>query len=801
MSQTYYFQIKGMTCGGCEATLYRMVSELPCVEKCQVSHRLNLLEVAFNDKDKSKTDIYLQKVKQTSDDIGFEASYMEADQDAFKSPVDNKPKTSRYLANAVINITVGILWHFICPIVAGLGLSMLAGMTINLAVLGLMTLTGQEFYHDAWLKIKSKRTSMNTLIALSTLTAIALSFLGTMFPITFVGSAFKFMPIFMILGITNLGRSVRAFQEAKAFQLMQTFDDMFQKNQPKLAKAVKDLETKAYVELPYNLIKINDYVLVKEGERLPIDGQLVSDRALLNQKILTGDSLLSKKQKGDNLHAGTLNTQGTIVLKATRPGSENSLVKLLETVRKSQLHHATSPKIDKVIQWFVPSVIGFACLAGIGWGLASASPVLAFNAVISVLLCACPCALGLAAPLSQALAIYKMLHQNILVRHADKLSSLDDVDTLVFDKTGTLSDPCVQGCFVARGQDMQDSLRIIASLESSFSSHPIAKACMSYYGGNQALYPTEHVKNHHSQLGVQGDVNGVSTWLGQESMMRQEGIKISQQMQRKLDTIKLKGHDSLCLAQEGSVKAVLTLCDTLKPRVAETLKILKNKYSLVLLTGSSKKATDTMMKGLAFDKIYANKTSEQKRNILHKFKKDGKKVAYIGDHLNDVQAAQESAVSIAIAPWTHLASIADISLKGNIADLIKCMRINQLLQNNIQQNLVWTFAYNSVSLLVASGALFPFIGVTFNPMIFAGTMAISSLGVIANASRLPSQVDRLYRSSSSSEMIQSTEDITLVPQVHESSQPQVKNKSPSIDIDRQTSNSSLSFPHPKLRHS
>lgn len=755
MSSSLFFKVEGMTCASCEGTVQSLVVSIPGVTGASASHQWDLLKVDIDKKlSTEQQEALSKKVIEEINDV-FTISAAESFDKIFETPNKHPEKAKHYFSYAFVNLALATLMAFGASVLPLVGTSMLVGTLVNIAVLGLMMVTGKSFYEDAWAKLKAKSSSMNTLIALSTLTAWSLSVAGVFFPVVFAGSAFAFMPIFMILGVANVGRGIRANQEAKAYDLTQSFDELFKRNQPATARVVKYLEENNYTVIPFQMVKPETLLLVKEGEPIPVDGRLLTNNAMINQKLLTGESLVAKKRKGQMVYAGTINTSGDIYVRATVHGKDNTILKLLNQVRHAQLHghktskdaaKATKPvqnRMERIIQWFVPSVIGLAVSSGIAWYLITGLPLVAFNTVTSVLLCACPCALGLAAPLSQAFGIYKMLHKNILVKDAEKLQALAEVDTLIFDKTGTISEPSVGETYFEQAD--VELTRIIASIEQPFvDKHPIAKACASLYKGKESLFAIEDSKRHETGQGVQANINGNTYYIGTRNMMTAVGCENLMLFNDKKADFEEKGLAPIYIAKDKQVIGMIGLKHTLKPGVGQTLSKLKaDGYKLILLTGDNKKATKLLTDGLPFESVYTDKSPDEKEQITKKLKEKGQKIAFIGDGMNDLKAAMVSDVSIAIQPWTHLASVAHVSLKGHIKDLPSCIELSKMVQNNIYQNLVWTFAYNTVSLLVATGALFPFIGMSLNPVIFAATMAVSSIVVVMNASRLPGLMDQV----------------------------------------------------------
>lgn len=741
MLQSQYFHVKGMTCAGCEKTIQGAVNDLKDVERCSASHQWNLLELQV---DGQLTTEKLSQLKETVvsqvTDFGFKIEPLDNIDKLFSQDDKHQPKLNSFYSKALSNVILGAAWYGLKPWL--LTLSLPLGLMCHGLVLGMMLATAGSFYKDAWQKLKAKKWSMNSLIAISTLTAWCASTLALFIPAVF-GVSFAFMPIFMILGITNIGRAVRAYQESKAQVMMQQQDALFKKHQPSQAYLVKDWgkpSSQKIQRIPFSLVQADDVIFVPKGEIVPVDGKLISPKATVNQKFLTGESMLTKLQAGDKVFAGSANLHEPIVIHSVCKGLDNTILKLLKTVRTAQLTEHSSSRMDKLIQYFVPSVIAISFASGLGWWLATGSMIAAVNTVTSVLLCACPCALGLAAPLSQALASYSLLGRGVLVKKADKLQSLAGIDTIVFDKTGTLTEPQVE-TVASTCRTKEAVLQIVASLEYAIKDkHPIAKACVDAYHGRDLL-KAEQLEVFSN--GVKGLVDGKETIVGHLDLMTNHHLKLNQTLAIKLNQCEQNGLSPLCVIQNNRVIALLGLKHYIKTDVRVTLDTLAKDYKLILLTGDNKAATDNLVKHLPFTKVWSEKNPDQKQAKLAKLNAENHRVAYVGDGINDLKAALDSMVSISILPWTQLASVADLSLKGRLADLPKTIAVAKKLNTNVMQNLWFNLAYNAISIATATGLLIPVIGTAFNPIIFSAMMGLSSICVVLNALRVPGKVSEV----------------------------------------------------------
>lgn len=736
-SKVLYFRVSGLTCAHCEQSIESMVQQHPEVQACAASHTQGLLKVQC----KEATSSELHKLQQTLKDEISDIYPLQLIENPFEQPKQAPVKP--YFKKAVMNGVLGLGWHLLKASVLAASWSTPSLIGMHILMLGLMVWTGSEFYHDAWKQLKHKSSNMNTLVSLSTLLAWSHSLLNVLVPTLFTGALFSFMPIFMILGLTNLGRSIRQSAELKACEQTKSFEATFKKFKSNSARRCTQEHDLSFETILTLQIQPGDVLEIHEGEPFPTDGTLLSEHAWVNQKIFTGEPFAQLKKRHDSVSGGTLNTQGTVRIRALCKEQDNALMRLFMRVREAQLTRSQNfAWVDAISAKFVPVIFGIALVAGGAWMAITGTPLLAFNAMISVLLCACPCALGLAAPITNALGLNQLLHKGILVKDADSLKTLSEADTIVFDKTGTLTEPSLNECFWAKGFEALGP-RWVASMEEPFAQkHPIAHALK---GLTEDPLFTMDSKLHESGQGLVGSLGDKGYLIGSAALLIQSDVAIPETFTRIDKQYRNKGLTPIYVCQDKTVIGLMGLEHHLKPSVEKTLKALKAQgVDLRVMTGDKQEATNAALKGLPLDSIQAQMTSIQKKQAIEALKSQGRKVAFVGDGLNDFEAAQASDVSISIEAWTHLASQAQISLKSDLMALVQARHIAHLLQTNIKQNLAWTFFYNSISVLAASGALTPWLGLA-NPIIFSATMALSSLVVIGNALRVPGLVQNYYQ--------------------------------------------------------
>jgi Cu+-exporting ATPase len=466
---------------------------------------------------------------------------------------------------------------------------------------------------------------------------------------------------------------------------------------------------------------------------------------------MTGESLPVLKQPQEAIYSGTKNLSQDVVIRATCRGQDNHLHQLLAEVTRAQNAPAqTSSLVDKISSRFIPLVISFAALTALGWYTLGPTPAIAaaITHAMSVLLCACPCALGLATPLSMALSLYRLLPLGILVKKASALEVAPKINKVVFDKTGTLTLPSIVQQSWLSGQDSHDTLQALVSLEFPLAKqHPLAQAIVNAYASTSPLPVT---KPAYFDQGLEGTI-GQQHWLvGSGLALQQRQIAIPEPLQHSVAAHWAQGMSSVYVVRERQCIGVLGVAQQLHPQAQATVNQLKQAgCTVAILSGDSNAAVTKVGAQLGISEIYAEHSASQKKACIERFKKTHT-VAMIGDGLNDLSAAKMSDLSFAVNTWTSAAIEADVCLRGNLADIPHFLQVAKLVQTNIQQNLSWTFFYNSLALIGASGALYPWFGMSLNPILSSAAMMVSSLFVVGNAMRLPGLIERQWVKANSS---------------------------------------------------
>jgi len=473
-----------------------------------------------------------------------------------------------------------------------------------------------------------------------------------------------------------------------------------------------------------------------------VDGVVVEGKSAVDESMVTGESMPSAKEADGKLIGGTVNGTGSLVMRADKIGSDTMLARIVAMVAEAQRSRAPIQRLaDTVAGWFVPTVLAVAALAFVAWSIWGPAPSLSYAliAAVSVVIIACPCALGLATPMSIGVGVGKGAGAGVLIKSAEALERMERVDTLVVDKTGTLTEgrPKVTAVVTAPGGSERDLLALAASLERS-SEHPLAAAIVA--AAKVANAPTQEAGNFASVTGkgVTGTVAGRSVALGNAALMADAGVEFGE-LARRADALRQDGATALFVAVDGRPGGVIAIADPIKATTKKAIDALRaDGIHVVMLTGDNKTTAAAVARTLGIDDLHADVLPDDKHRIVRKLKADGKVVAMAGDGVNDAPALAEADVGIAMGTGTEVAiQSAGITLvKGDLAGIVRARSLSRMTMRNIRQNLVFAFAYNVIGIPIAAGVLYPAFGVLLSPVVAALAMSLSSVSVISNALRL-----------------------------------------------------------------
>ena len=495
-------------------------------------------------------------------------------------------------------------------------------------------------------------------------------------------------------------------------------------------------------EVPIDVIEVGDRLRVRPGEKVPVDGELTEGRSAVDELMITGESMPVTKRTGDKLIGGTINQTGGFVMRAGNVGADTVLARIVQMVSNAQRSRAPIQRLaDQVSGWFVPGVIGIAVLSFTAWMVWGPQPAFTYALIsaVSVLIIACPCALGLATPMSIMVGVGRGAFGGILIRDAEALERLEKVDTLVIDKTGTLTQgkPSVTSIQQTEKFSPDGILRLAASLERA-SEHPIATAIVAEAG--KRGIPFAEVTDFDLPVGkgVLGVIEGRRVLLGNPAFLTENSVDVTPLAQA-ADQLRGQGATVVLLAVEGAVAGLIAVSDPIKPTTQEALTALHGLgIRIVMLTGDNQMTANAVAKTLGIDAVEAEVLPADKARIVQRLRAEGRVVAMAGDGVNDAPALASADVGIAMGTGTDVAiESAGVTLvKGDLLGIVAAHRLSRAVMNNIRQNLFFAFAYNAAGIPIAAGVLYPVFGILLSPIVAAAAMALSSVSVISNAARL-----------------------------------------------------------------
>lgn len=604
---------------------------------------------------------------------------------------------------------------------------------------------GWPFFERGWASLRNRSLNMFTLIAMGVGIAWLYSVVATvapgLFPMPLDGGMDGAQPVYfeaaaVITALALLGQVLELRAREQTSGAIRALLDLA----PKTARRLR--EDGSEEDVPVDSIAAGDRLRVRPGETVPVDGTVSEGNSSVDQSMVTGESMPVSKAPGAALVAGTINQSGALVMEATHIGRDTMLARIVQMVASAQRSRAPIQRLaDQVSGWFVPLVIAAAALAFVAWFVFGPEPKVSFAlvAAVSVLIIACPCALGLATPMSIMVGVGRGAAAGILIRDAEALERLEAVDTLVIDKTGTLTEgkPAVTSIAVADGFTEDDVLRIAASLERG-SEHPLGAAVVRAAEERGLSLAPARGANTTAGKGISGMVERKPVLIGSAAHLGDAHIATNE-WTAKADAMRADGATAIYVAIGGKVAAILGIADRVRSTTAEALKALSaDGIRIVMLTGDNRTTAEAVARSLGITEVEAEVLPEHKHDVVERLRKAGKVVAMAGDGINDAPALAAADVGIAMGSGTDVAmeSAGVTLLNGDLMGLVRARRLSQATMGNIRQNLFFAFAYNALGVPVAAGVLYPVLGLLLSPAIAAAAMALSSVSVIGNALRL-----------------------------------------------------------------
>jgi Cu+-exporting ATPase len=735
-TNSYIFALAGVKCASCVVKIENTLQAIAGVIDAKMNFVNHIVSVSANEAVSAK--MLIQALEQ----LGYGATLVEGlEQGEIQKKALEQQYYSTLIAKTIVAAIVGVplfilgVFSFIPPLQTELGYW--SNCALGLVTLSVLIYSGGHFYVGAWKALRVHSANMDTLIAMGTGIAWLYSMIAILFTSLLPPMAQQvyFEAAAIIIALVNLGAVLELRARRNTSQAIQRL----MKLQPKTARVIRNNEE---IDVPIETLEIGDLIRVRPGEQIPIDGVLTEGSSNIDESMLTGEPLPSEKKMDDKIIGGTLNKNGSFIFRASHVGKETVLAKIIQMVQQAQNSKPALARLaDQISGFFVPTVLIIALVTALIWFNSGIEPKIAYMLVTSmaVLVIACPCALGLAVPISVTVGIGKAAEYGILIRHADALQQAGQLTTIVLDKTGTITQgqPQVTGVYPIHGQDKNKILMLAASLEVG-SEHPLAEAIVNAAKKDSLSLVSATNFQAITGQGVSGLLEGQQTWLGNFSLMEEQHIKLGD-LKQQADQFAALGQTPIYVAIEQEAIGILTIADPIKPDSKSAIERLqKMGLKVIMITGDHQITARAIATQVGINDVMAEVFPKDKASKIIELQTKSEKVGMVGDGINDAPALAQAEVGFAIGTGTDIAiESAGITLmRGSLQSVADAILISQQTIRNMKQNLFGAFVYNIMGIPIAAGILFPFTGLLLNPMIAGAAMALSSVTVVTNANRL-----------------------------------------------------------------
>src|SRR5260221_765087 len=745
------FSIEGMTCASCVRVLERALKKVPGVQDAAVNLATEKATVVF---DKAHVDD--NQLSSAVANVGFKVFHNEVARSEEEEKIA-KQKELKDLRNKVfVSLIAGslILWGSF-PGLMKTSPSILQNFFVQLALaLPVQFWAGLGFYRASIPALKHRTANMDTLVALGTTVAFVYSAVVILFPQLVRQAGIEPMPYFdvatIVIGLILLGRYFEARAKGQTSEAIKKLIGL----QAKTARVIRDGKE---IDIPLEEVQVGDQIRVRPGEKIPVDGVLLSGESSVDESMITGESIPVEKSKGDAVVGATMNKSGTFTYRATKVGQDTMLAQIVKLVQEAQGSKAPIQRLADVLSsYFVPIVIMLALATFVIWYVFAGSLLLALLSTVAVLIIACPCAMGLATPTAIMVGTGEGAQNGILIRDAQSLEIAQKINTVIFDKTGTITQgkPIVTNFLLMEGiENVRQELHwklpkevslktyilsLLTSLEKG-SEHALSEAVVNYGISQKSKeYPVEKFQAISGQ-GISGIVDGKRVVMGTQKFMERSHVFRCAGLDEKAEQLTSEAKTLAFVGIDGKNVALLAISDTIKDSAKTGIAELKKLHiETVLLTGDNKKTADAIAKQVGIDTVIAEVMPSEKEEVVRDFQRKGKTVAMVGDGINDAPALAAADIGIAMGTGTDVAiEAADITLVNkNLASVASAIQLSKKTMGVIRQNLFWAFGYNVILIPVAMGVLYPFFHVLLNPIFASAAMAMSSISVVSNSLRL-----------------------------------------------------------------
>jgi len=735
-------KLRGMSCASCASNIEEAIRSVPGVEACNVNFGAEQAAVTY---DPHQTN--LTKIQAAVDDAGYGAHPISDDPLTAEDDAERRDRAARHreLTHKVIfSLAIGgVLVFGSIPMMTGLSVPFIPMWLHNpwlqlVLTLPVMVWAGSTFFINAWKAFKHHSATMDTLVAVGTGTAFLYSLFPTLYPQWFIAQGLTpdvyFEVAALIIALILLGNLLENRAKGQTSEAIRKLMGL----QAKTARVIRNGQD---VDIPIAEVVLGDVILVRPGEKIPVDGEIIDGASTLDEAMVTGESVPVQKTVGDEVVGATLNKTGSFKFRATRVGKDTFLAQIVKLVQQAQGSKAPIQQLaDRVTGWFVPAVIAVAILTFVIWFNVMGNFTMALITTVGVLILACPCALGLATPTSIMVGTGKGAENGILIKGADSLELAHKIQTIVLDKTGTITQgkPTVTDYLTVNGTATELHLLKLAGTLERNSEHPLAEAVVNYAQSQGVTLEDAQDFEAIAGSGVQGIVSGQRVQIGTHRWMQELSIT-TDRLQQQWERTEEQGRTVVWLAVDGQVEAILGIADAVKPSsVAAIATLQRMGLEVVMLTGDNRRTAEVIAREVGITRVFAEVRPDQKSAQVESLQREGKIVAMVGDGINDAPALAQADVGMAIGTGTDVAIAAsDITLiSGDLHGIVTAIQLSRATMANIRQNLFFAFIYNVAGIPIAAGILYPIFGWLLSPIIAGAAMAFSSVSVVTNALRL-----------------------------------------------------------------